>query len=159
MPKPSWNDKLCLCKDNFFTPNKGNAFEASILGTHKFNVHSLYSKVWVTIISVIQFKHFNVHYNCCSFVICSNTLAYILSNKRNAPNRKLNHKLRYTVKVLMNIDVRYKYDKTFESREKGRDLTQSYDKSPYTNRNVKRARWQHKQRHKKVRLNSGCGPT
>ena len=42
-------------------------------------------------------------------------------------------------------------------REKGRDLTQSYDKSPYTNRNVKRAKWQHKQRHKKVRLNSGCG--
>ena len=41
-------------------------------------------------------------------------------------------------------------------REKGRDLTQSYDKSPYTNRNVKRAKWQHKQRHKKVRLNSGC---
>ena len=35
-------------------------------------------------------------------------------------------------------------------REKGRDLTQSYDKSPYTNRNVKRAKWQHKQRHKKV---------
>ena len=25
-------------------------------------------------------------------------------------------------------------------REKGRDLTQSYDKSPYTNRNVKRAK-------------------
>ena len=43
--------------------------------------------------------------------------------------------------------------------ENGRDLTQSYDKSPYTNRNVKRAKWQHKQRHKKVRLNSGCGPT
>ena len=35
------------------------------------------------------------------------------------------------------------------SREKGRDLTQSYDKSPYTNRNVKRAKLQHKQRHKK----------
>ena len=34
-------------------------------------------------------------------------------------------------------------------REKGRDLTQSYDKSPHTNRNVKRAQWQHKQRHKK----------
>ena len=34
--------------------------------------------------------------------------------------------------------------------EKGRDLTQSYDKSPYTNRNVKRAKWQHKQRHKKA---------
>ena len=42
-------------------------------------------------------------------------------------------------------------------REKGRDLTQSYDKSPYTNRNVKRAKWQHKQRHNKVRLHSGCG--
>ena len=29
----------------------------------------------------------------------------------------------------MNIYVRYEYDKM---REKGRDLTQSYDKSPYT---------------------------
>ena len=28
----------------------------------------------------------------------------------------------------------------FLTREKGRDLTQSYDKSPYTNRNVKRAK-------------------
>ena len=43
--------------------------------------------------------------------------------------------------------------------EKGRDLTQSYDKSPYTNRNVKKGKVTHKQRHKKVRLNSGCGPT
>ena len=34
-------------------------------------------------------------------------------------------------------------------REKGRDLTQSYDKSPYTNKNVIRAKWQHKKRHKK----------
>ena len=34
-------------------------------------------------------------------------------------------------------------------REKGRDPTQSYDKSPYTSRNVKRGKWQHKQRHKK----------
>ena len=31
----------------------------------------------------------------------------------------------------------------------GRYLTQSYDKSPYTNRNVKRAKRQLKQRHKK----------
>ena len=30
-------------------------------------------------------------------------------------------------------------------RENGRDLTQSYDKSPCTNRNVQRAKWQHKQ--------------
>ena len=33
--------------------------------------------------------------------------------------------------------------------QKGGDLTQSYDKSPYTNRNVKGAKWQYKQRHKK----------
>ena len=35
------------------------------------------------------------------------------------------------------------------SRQKGGDLTQSYDNSPYTNRNVKGAKWQHKQRQKK----------
>ena len=40
---------------------------------------------------------------------------YILSNKRNAQNRKLNEKFSSTVKVFMNIDVRYKYDKMFES--------------------------------------------
>ena len=45
------------------------------------------------------------------------------------------------------------------TRLKGRDLTQSYDKSPYINRNVKRAKWQHKQRHKKVWLHSDCGLT
>ena len=39
---------------------------------------------------------------------------YILSNERNTPNRKLNHKFSSTMKVFMNIDVRYKYDKTFE---------------------------------------------
>ena len=32
----------------------------------------------------------------------------------------------------------------FLEEKKGRDLTQSYDKSLYTNRNVKRATWQHK---------------
>ena len=35
-------------------------------------------------------------------------------------------------------------------RQKGGDLTQSYDKSPYTNRNVKRAKWQHKQLNEKT---------
>ena len=45
----------------------------------------------------------------------------ILSNKRNAPNRKLNNKFSSTVKVFVNIDVRYKYDKTFESTIKLRD--------------------------------------
>ena len=33
-----------------------------------------------------------------------------------------------------------KIKETLIIREKGRDLTQSYDKSPYTNRNVKRAK-------------------
>ena len=46
---------------------------------------------------------------------------YILSNKSNAQNRKLNHKFSSTVKVFMNIDVRYIYDKTFESTIKLRD--------------------------------------
>ena len=35
------------------------------------------------------------------------------------------------------------------AREKGRNLTQSYDKSSHTSWNVKNAKWQHKQRHKK----------
>ena len=30
------------------------------------------------------------------------------------------------------------------SREKGRDLTQSYDKSPYIDRKIQNAMWQHK---------------
>ena len=37
----------------------------------------------------------------------------------------------------------------FIYREKGRDLTQSYDKSLYPSRNIKRTKRQHKQRHKK----------
>ena len=53
----------------------------------------------------------------------------------------------------------WKAVKAKKTRQKGGDLTQSYDKSPYTNRNVKGAKQQHKQRHKKVRLNSNCGPT
>ena len=61
----------------------------------------------------------------------------------------------------MKIHLRsYIYDCCYSNwpsqEKKGRDLTQSYDKNPYTNRNVKRAKWQ---RNKKVRLNSGCGPT
>ena len=30
------------------------------------------------------------------------------------------------------------------TREKGRDLTQSYDKSPYTHRKIQKGMWQHK---------------
>ena len=35
-------------------------------------------------------------------------------------------------------------------REKGRDLTQSYDKSPYTHRKIQKATWQHKNATKNV---------
>ena len=38
-------------------------------------------------------------------------------------------------------------------REKGRDLTLSHDKSPYTHRKIRKATWQHKKRHQKLRLN------
>ena len=43
----------------------------------------------------------------------------------------------------------HKHHKCFTLRKekKVRDLTQSYDKSPYTSRKVKKAKWQHKQRH------------
>ena len=64
-----------------------------------------------------------------------------------------------SVHLLPRMNAMLDFMLDFICREKGRDLTQSYDKSPYTNRNAKRAKWQHKQRHKKVRLNSGCGPT
>ena len=45
-------------------------------------------------------------------------------------------------------------------QEKKEDIwLMSYDKNSYTSRNVKRAKRQHKQCHKKVRLHSGCGQT
>ena len=42
-------------------------------------------------------------------------------------------------------------------REKG-DLTQSYDKTPYTNRKFENQRTTHKL-HQKLRLHNDCGPT
>ena len=32
----------------------------------------------------------------------------------------------------------------YRTTEKGKDLTQTYDKSPYSNRKFKKAKWQHK---------------
>ena len=71
---------------------------------------------------------------------------YILMEKRSVSNVNLFYR---------------KSEKNYQIllREKGRDQTQYYDKSPYTNRIVKRAKWQHRQRHKQVRLQSGYGPT
>ena len=43
-------------------------------------------------------------------------------------------------------------------REKERDLTQSYDKSPYTQKS-KKQRDNTKKRHQKLRLHNDCGPT
>ena len=46
----------------------------------------------------------------------------------------------YSVKCERLMSKKDKLELSISSiREKGRDLTQSYDKSPYTNRNVKRA--------------------
>ena len=45
-----------------------------------------------------------------------------------------------------------------ELREKEGDLTQSYDKTPYTNRKFENKRTTHK-RHQKFRLHNDCGPT
>ena len=59
--------------------------------------------------------------------------------------------------VIANENARFKRNES--EWQKGRDLTQSNDKGPFNNRNVKRVKWQHKQRHKKVRLHSGCGST
>ena len=44
------------------------------------------------------------------------------------------------------------------TREKEGDLTQSYDKTPYTNRKFENQRTTHK-RHQKLRLHNDCGPT
>ena len=43
-------------------------------------------------------------------------------------------------------------------REKEGDLTQRYDKTPYTNRKLENQKTTHK-RHQKLRLNNDCGPT
>ena len=44
-------------------------------------------------------------------------------------------------------------------REKGRDLTQSNDKSPYTHRKIQKETWQHKNATKKPRLHNDYGST
>ena len=48
---------------------------------------------------------------------------YILSNKRNAPNIKLNHKFVITVEVFMNINVSYEYVKCL-NRQKNFVITE-----------------------------------
>ena len=41
--------------------------------------------------------------------------------------------------------------KQIHQREKWRDLTQPYDKSPFINRNLKKAKWEHKKPPKRIK--------
>ena len=52
----------------------------------------------------------------------------------------------------------YMYTGKKHPREKEGDLTQSYDKTPYTKRKFENQRTTHK-RHQKLRLHNDCGPT
>ena len=45
------------------------------------------------------------------------------------------------------------------NREKEGDLTQSYDKTPYTNRKFENQKDNTHKRHQKLRLHNDCGPT
>ena len=53
-------------------------------------------------------------------------------------------------------DFWHKYAKNV--RKNGRDLTQSYDKSPYSNKKFKKAKWQHKNNNQKFRLHNNWRP-
>ena len=44
-------------------------------------------------------------------------------------------------------------------REKGKYLTQSYDKKPLHQQKIQKATWQHKTRDQKLRLHNDNGPT
>ena len=60
-----------------------------------------------------------------------------------------------TQREVQKHNAKYKHSIT---REKEGDLTQSYDKTPYTNRRFENQRTTHK-RHQKLRLHNDCGPT
>ena len=57
-----------------------------------------------------------MHQNVC--LLNTNLSLYILSNKSNAPNKKLNHRFIFTLTDYMSVYVRYEYDKMFESTTK-----------------------------------------
>ena len=62
-----------------------------------------------------------ISYFCLRLSFMNILLGYILSNKRNAPNIKLNHRFIFTLEDYMSVDVRYEYDEMFESTTKGCD--------------------------------------
>ena len=67
---------------------------------------------------------------------------------KNKLNHKHNTKEVHKAGLTLTIDI----------KERGRDLTQSYDISPYTHRKFQKATWQHK-KHQKLRLHNDCGST
>ena len=67
--------------------------------------------------------------------------AYRNTDKSSVPEKR--------IWSILGIKSESKWCINLSRRQKGGDMTQSYDKSPYTNRNVKRAKRQHKQRQKK----------
>ena len=94
------------------------------------------SDLWIK--SVIQRKHIPMPFNEHSQIFLS--LHTFLSNRTPIKSN------------------REKTTVFFFAREKEGDLTQSYDKTPYTNRKFENQRTTHK-RHQKLRLHNDCGPT
>ena len=65
-------------------------------------------------------------------------------------------KMRSTFFIVIGTFLLKKFNAVFRTSEKGRDLTQSYDKSPYTDRKIHVTT---QTRHQKLRLYNDCEPT
>ena len=61
--------------------------------------------------------------------------------------------------VSFNLMFYWNLPLTLLIREKEADRTQSYDKSPYTHRQIQKVMWQHNNATKKPRFHKDCGPT
>ena len=92
-------------------------------------------------------KDLNVLHQVCVFRTDQYTKMAILSD----PSKRWQIVLRCTIcgglgllSFLDRVSVRPAMCHTTNVREKGRDLTQSYDKSPHTDRKIQKATWQHK---------------
>ena len=75
--------------------------------------------------------------------------------KKCIDNKIYFKKVNATIQTLLDIEI----DLTlYASREKERDLTQSYNKNPSTNRKFEN-QWTTQKRDKKLQLHNDCGPT
>ena len=122
---------------------------------HSWEILTFDFKSGNTITSGVSSCLFLIRWHLTSWSICENHAYFKVSYILDTFFLYWPHHLHLRQALIKHNNITT-YVMDYIVREKGRDLTQSYDKSPYTNRNVKRAKWQHKQRHKKVRLNSGC---